>query len=83
MDAQTFALPKDAKIIKAYQYDEFGTHSWLDNDFPGSYWLEDEVVTKVVNGVEVSYQTYAYNIDDVGDAITVDEYWRFEIEVNN
>ena len=83
MDAQTFALPKDAKIIKAYQYDEFGTHSWLDNDFPGSYWLEDEVVTKVVNGVEVSYQTYTYNIDDVGDAITVDEYWRFEIEVNN
>lgn len=84
MDAQTFALPKDAKIIKAYQYDEFGTHSWLDNDFPGSYWLEeDEVITKIVNGVEVSYQTYTYNIDDVGDAITVDEYWRFEIEVNN
>lgn len=83
MDAQMFAVPEDAKIVRAYQYDNVGTSSWLEQEFPGSYWVAGDVVTQTVNGKEVSYQTYIYNVDDLGDAITVTEYWRFEIEVDS
>lgn len=81
MDAQTFAIPSDAKIIGAYQYDEFGTQSWLPYEFPGGYWVAGNTINKIVNGQNVAYQTYYYDVDNVGDAITTFEYWRFEIEV--
>ena len=83
MDAQTFAVPANANIIKAYQYDDGGTREWLEYEFPGSYWVEGDNITETVNGNEVEYQTYSYNVDDIGDAIASEQYWRFEIEVNN
>ncbi len=81
MDAQTFAVPSDAKIVGAYQYDEFGTQTWLQYEFPGSYWVAGDMTTETVNGQNITYQTYSYDVDSVGDAITTSEYWRFEIEV--
>lgn len=74
MDAQSFAIPSEAKIVKAYQYDEFGTQQWLEYEFPGSYWVEGDIVNQNVNGKELTYQQYLYNVDDVGDAITATEY---------
>jgi hypothetical protein len=81
MDAQTFAVPSDAKIVGAYQYDEFGTQTWLQYEFPGSYWVAGDMTNETVNGQNITYQTYSYDVDSVGDAITTSEYWRFEIEV--
>lgn len=81
MDAQTFAVPSNAKIVGAYQYDEFGTKTWLEYEFPGSYWVEGDMINETVNGQNITYQTYSYDVDSVGDAITTSEYWRFEIEV--
>lgn len=81
MDAQTFAVPSDAKIVGAYQYDEFGTKTWLEYEFPGSYWVQGDMTEVTVNGETITYQAYSYDVDSVGDAITASEYWRFEIEV--
>lgn len=82
MDAQVFAVPLNASMIKAWQYDEMGK-IWLEYDFPGDYWRPGEIITKNINGTAVEYQTYYYNVEDIGDAISNDEYWRFEMEVNN
>lgn len=88
-DAQTLSIPANAVIKMAYKYDLGGTNTWLAYTFDpmdeGNYWLPGESHTATVNGEEVVYQTYTYNIDIVGggDAITSTEYWRFEIEVTN
>lgn len=86
-DAQVIAMPADAVIKMAYRYDLGGTNNWLaytfDTTDEANYWLPSEVETRTVNGEEVVYQNYVYNIDVVGggDAITNTQYWRFEIEV--
>ena len=80
MDPQSFAIPVDAKIKTTYQYQPAMT-SWLDQGFEGDYWIKGDVITKSVNGKDVSYQVYSYNVDGMSDAITATEYWRFEIEV--
>lgn len=88
-DAQVISIPANAVIKMAYRYDLGGTNTWLsytfDTEDEANYWLLGEQFTDTVNGEEVVYQTYAYNIDVVGggDAITSTEYWRFEIEVIN
>lgn len=88
-DAQVIAIPNNAVIKMIYRYDLGGTNTWLPYTFDvedeANYWLPGESFTITVNGEEVVYQTYAYNIDVVGggDAITSTEYWRFEIEVTN
>ena len=84
MNAQMFAVPSGANIIKAWQYDEFGTQQWIEVDFgEDGYWVPGETVTQTINGREVSYQTYIYNIELVGMAMPESEYWRFELEVSN
>ena len=80
MDAQTFALPVGATIIRAWQYDEMGK-TWLEYNFPGDYWRLGDIVTKTIGDVTYEYQSYIYNVEDIGDAISNDEYWRFEMEV--
>jgi hypothetical protein len=86
-DAQVIAIPANAVIKGAYKHDTYGTGNWLQFSFDttdeANYWLPGEVMNKMVNGEEVDYQTYVYNIDVVGggDAITNTQYWRFEIEV--
>ena len=86
-DAQVIAIPADAVIKMAYRYDLGGTNTWLAYTFDAAdeanYWLPGETVNKTINGEEVAYQTYVYNIDVVGggDAIMNTQYWRFEIEV--
>lgn len=88
-DAQVVVIPANAVIKMAYRYDLGGTNTWLPYTFDttdeANYWLPGESFTTTVNGEEVVYQTYTYNIDVVGggDAITSTEYWRFEIEVTN
>lgn len=88
-DAQVVAVPANAVIKKAYRYDIGGTNTWLPYTFDttdeANYWILSEPFTTTVNGEEVVYQTYTYNIDVVGggDALTSTEYWRFEIEVTN
>jgi hypothetical protein len=82
-------MPADAVITMAYRYDLGGTNTWLaytfDLEDEANYWLLGDTFTETVDGEEVVYQTYVYNIDvvGVGDAITNTEYWRFEIEVAN
>lgn len=86
-DAQVIAIPANAVIKGAYKHDTYGTGNWLHFSFDttdeANYWLPGETMTKMVNGEEVTYQTYVYNVDVVGggDAITNTQYWRFEIEV--
>ena len=88
-DAQVVSIPTNAVIKMAYRYDLGGTNTWLPYTFDttdeANYWLPSETFTTMVNGEEVVYQVYVYNIDIVGDgdAITSTEYWRFEIEVTN
>ena len=82
MDAQTFALPVGATIIRAWQYDEMGK-TWLEYNFPGDYWRLGDIVTKTIGDVTYEYQSYIYNVEDIGDAISNDEYWRFEMGVNS
>lgn len=81
-DPQTFAVPVEANFVKAYQYDEFGTKTWLEQELE-IYWIPSGTVVKVVDGKEVEYQVYTYNVDDIGDVITATEYWRFEIGGTN
>lgn len=81
-DAQTFAVPIGATIKRAWQYDEMGK-SWIEYFFPDMYWLPGEIVTRTIDGVTYEYQLYTYNVEDMDGAITNDEYWRFEMEVNN
>jgi hypothetical protein len=50
-------------------------------DFDGTYWIENGTVTEVINGQEVTYTTYVYNEELMGDVIVSPEYWRFEVEV--
>ena len=86
-DAQIISIPADAVIKMAYRYDLGGTNTWLPYTFDttdeANYWLLGDSFSATINGEEVVYQTYVYNIDVVGggDAITSTEYWRFEIEV--
>jgi hypothetical protein len=88
-DAQVVSIPANAVIKMAYRYDLGGTNTWLPYTFDtadeANYWLLGEQFTTTVNGEEVVYHTYVYNIDVVGggDALTSTEYWRFEIEVTN
>lgn len=79
--AQTFAIYTEAKIITAYQYHS-ALNQWIEVDFDGTYWVEGGTDTKIINGQEVDYTTYAYNVELMGDAITAPEYWRFEVEVS-
>lgn len=78
--AQTFAICSDAKIIAAYQYQP-AFNQWLDMGFDGVYWIEDGTTTQIINGKDITYTTYAYNAELMGDAIMATEYWRFEVEV--
>jgi hypothetical protein len=78
--AQTFAIYSTAKIIAAYQYQP-AFNQWLDMGFDGVYWIEDGTTTQMINGKYITYTTYAYNAELMGDAITAPEYWRFEVEV--
>ena len=86
-DAQIVSIPTNAVIKMAYRYDIGGTNTWLpytfDPEDEANYWVPGETFTTTIDGKEISYQTYAYNVDVVGggDAITSTEYWRFEIEV--
>lgn len=77
---QTFSMYAPAKIVKAYQYQP-ALNQWLDMGFDGTYWVETGVETRVINGEEVDYATYSYNVELMGDVITATEYWRFEVEV--
>ena len=79
--AQTFSIYSTAKIIAAYQYQP-AFNQWLDMGFDGVYWIEDGTTTQLVNGKQITYTTYAYNVELMGDAITAPEYWRFEVEVS-
>lgn len=79
--AQTFAIYSTAKIIAAYQYQP-AFNQWLDMGFDGVYWIEDGTTTQIINGKQITYTTYAYNAELMGDAITATEYWRFEVEVS-
>lgn len=88
-DAQTVSIPANVVIKMAYRYDLGGTNTWLAYTFDtadeANYWLLGEQFTETVNGEEVVYQIYAYNVEIVGggDAITSTEYWRFELEVTD
>jgi hypothetical protein len=78
--SQTFSMCATAKIITAYQYQP-ALNQWLNMGFDGTYWVENGTTTKVINGQEVTYTTYIYNTELMGDAINAPEYWRFEVEV--
>lgn len=77
---QVFLMPEVAKIITAYQYQP-AMNQWLNMGFDGTYWVKGDAVTKHINGQEVTYITYVYNTELMGDAMTAPEYWRFEMEV--
>lgn len=77
---QVFLMPEVAKIITAYQYQP-AMNQWLNMGFDGTYWVKGDTVTKHINGQEVTYITYVYNTELMGDAMTAPEYWRFEMEV--
>lgn len=79
--AQTFSMCADAKIVAAYQY-HTAFNQWMDIGFDGTYWIEDGTMKKNINGQQITYTTYAYNVELMGDAITAPEYWRFEVEVS-
>ena len=79
--AQTFAVYSMVKIVAAYQYHP-AFNQWMDVGFDGTYWVEDGTMTKTINGRQVTYTIYAYNVELMGDAITAPEYWRFEVEVS-
>lgn len=79
--AQTFSIYSTAKIVTAYQYHP-AFNQWMDIGFDGTYWVEDGTTTKMINGKQVTYTTYAYNVELMGDAIMAPEYWRFEVEVS-
>lgn len=79
-NTQTFAMYADAKIITAYQYQPV-LNQWLNMGFDGTYWIETGTITKIIDGKEVIFTTYAYNAELMGDVITSTEYWRFEVEV--
>lgn len=78
--AQTFAIYSEAKIITAYQYHP-SFNQWMDVGFDGTYWIAEGTTNQLVNGKYITYTTYAYNAELMGDAITAPEYWRFEVEV--
>jgi hypothetical protein len=78
--AQTFSIYSNAKIVTAYQYQP-AFNQWLDMGFDGVYWIENGTTTQIVNGKNISYTTYVYNEELMGDVITSPEYWRFEVEV--
>lgn len=78
--AQTFAVCTTAKIVTAYQYYP-ALNQWIDMGFDGTYWVENGTVTETINGQEVTYTTYKYNEELMGDVIVSPEYWRFEVEV--
>jgi hypothetical protein len=78
--AQTFSMCSDAKIVAAYQY-HTAFNQWMDIGFDGTYWIEYGTMEKTINGQQITYTTYAYNVELMGDAITAPEYWRFEVEV--
>lgn len=78
--AQTLAIYSEAKVVTAYQYEPV-LNQWLDMGFDGTYWVEAGKTTKIIDGKEIVYTIYAYNVELMGDAITATEYWRFEVEV--
>lgn len=78
--AQTFAIYSDAKIVTAYQYQP-AFNQWLEMGFDEIYWIEYGNTTQIINGQNITYTTYVYNAELMGDVITAPEYWRFEVEV--
>lgn len=78
--AQTFSIYSTARIVTAYQYQP-AFNQWLDMGFDGTYWIEDGTTTQIINGKNITYTTYVYNLELIGDVITSPEYWRFEVEV--
>lgn len=78
---QTFSVCSTAKIVTTYQYQP-AFNQWLDMGFDGIYWIADGTTTQIINGKTISYTTYVYNADLMGDVITAPEYWRFEVEVS-
>lgn len=78
--AQTFAVCSTAKIVTTYQYQP-AFNQWLDMGFDDTYWIADGTTTQIINGEIISYTTYVYNVELMGDVITSPEYWRFEVEV--
>ena len=78
--AQAFSTCVNAKIVTAYQYHS-ALNQWLEIGFDGTYWVENGTDTKIINGQEITYTTYVYNTELMGDVITAPEYWRFEVEV--
>ncbi len=77
---QSFSIYSTAKIVTSYQYQP-AFNQWLDMGFDGVYWIEDGTTTQIVNGQNITYTTYVYNAELMGDIITTPEYWRFEMEV--
>ena len=78
--AQTFSICSNTKIVTAYQYQPV-FNQWLDMGFDDVYWIEYGTTTQIINGQNITYTTYVYNVDLMGDAIAAPEYWRFEVEV--
>lgn len=77
---QTFSIYSEAKIVAAYQYHP-AFNQWMDVGFDGTYWVENGTMTKNINGQQIIYTTYEYNVELMGDVIVSPEYWRFEVEV--
>lgn len=77
---QAFSVCSIAKIVTAYQY-QHAFNQWLDMGFDDTYWIADGTTTQIINGKTISYTTYVYNAELMGDVITSPEYWRFEVEV--
>ena len=50
--------------------------------FDGTYWYEDGEVEQEINGQIYTFVKYTYNKELIGAPIESDEYWRFELEVN-
>lgn len=79
--AQAFAIPTNVKIVSAYRFDAEGTHSWLKTDAPPSFeWVKSNKITVSVNEKSYEYDTYVYNVEDMGDAMLTNESWRFEFK---
>lgn len=78
-DAQTFMIPTLAKIVNSYCYFT-AINTWQTMGWTRDEWIKSGVKTVEVNGREVEYDVYTYNVEYMGDAMTSVEYWRFEIE---
>lgn len=78
--AQSILIPKGAKIINTYQYQP-SLGQWTSMGTDETYWVAREMIIKTVNGEEIEYIRYTYNSELWGEPIMTEEYWRFEMEV--